>query len=213
MTDTGLREPIRRVTALERADEATAAPGVSAGHQGAGEQFKILDLESESAKWVAGEGIEACRNEDEVGYEPSSRGVEGALERLHVFGARQSRRLGDVPDGAMGPAIVGGPGPRIPRPLVHRDEMDVGLILHERLGAIAVMDVPIGDQNAREPVLLSCVVGREGDISEKAESHGAVANRVMPRRPHRGKAAWVDAAGRKIDAGKNATRSGRRRIP
>ena len=99
----------------------------------------------------------------------------------------------------MGTAIVSGARPRIPRPLVHRDEVDVGLILHERLGAVAVVDVPIGDQNALEPVLLSRVVRGEGDISKEAESHGAVVNSVMPGRPHRGEAARMHAAHGEID--------------
>ena len=48
----------------------------------------------------------------------------------------------------MRAAIVRGAGAGIPGPLVHRHEVDVRLVLDERLRAVAVVHVPVDDQHA-----------------------------------------------------------------
>jgi hypothetical protein len=45
----------------------------------------------------------------------------------------------------MRTAIRGGAGARIPRPLMHRDEVDVALMFDQRLRSVAMMHVPIND--------------------------------------------------------------------
>ena len=51
--------------------------------------------------------------------------------------------------------------------------------LHERLGAISVVDVPVNNQDPLQSVLLPRVVRGDRDIAEEAESHGAVVNGVV----------------------------------
>ena len=113
----------------------------------------------------------------------------------------------------MRSAILGGARSRIPRPLVHRDEVDVGLILHERLGAVAVVHIPIDDQHPVEAVLLPRVVRRAGDASENAETHRAVAQRVMTRRAHRAEAPVIRSGCGEIDSHEDGARRRRRGVP
>src|SRR6476646_11878596 len=131
MADSSRGEPVRGVSALERADDATVTPGLGAGHDRRGERLEILDLEGESAERVAGERIESRRYENELRNEPRGRLVDAALERFEVVRARQAAGLRDVPDRSVGAPILGGAGARVPRPLMHRHEMDVRLVLDQ----------------------------------------------------------------------------------
>jgi hypothetical protein len=74
--------------------------------------------------------------------------------------------------------------------------MDIRLILDERLGAIAVMDIPIKDEDPLQSMPLSRVVRCQRDVTEETEPHRPVAHGVMSRRPHRGKASRVLARDR-----------------
>ena len=78
--------------------------------------------------------------------------------------------------------------------------MNVRLVLNKRLGAVAMVDIPIDDQDPMQAVLVSRIVCGDGNISEEAESHRAIANGVVPGRPHRAEAARMNARYRQIDA-------------
>ncbi len=207
MTHARLSQPIGSVAALERAHYASRAPGVRACDQRASEELEILDLQCESPERITSKGIETRGNENKVGHEASRSVVDGGLERSDVFGTGQARGLGDVPDCTMRSPIVGCAGPWIPRPLMHRDEMDIRLIFDEGLGAVPVMDVPVDNQNSLETMLPSCIVSRERDISEETESHRPVMNGMMTGRSYGGKAARMHAAYGKIHGCQDAARS------
>jgi hypothetical protein len=113
----------------------------------------------------------------------------------------------------MGSAIFGGASSRIPRPLVHRHEVDVGLVLNQRLCSVPVVNIPIDDQDSLEPMLLAGVVGGERDIAKETEPHGAVVDRMVPRRPDSGEAARVNATYRQVDGGQDTSRSGGGGVP
>ena len=54
---------------------------------------------------------------------------EHSPKRIDVFGRGETRAHRDVPHIAMRTSIVGRAGSRIPRPLVHRNEVHVALVL------------------------------------------------------------------------------------
>src|SRR5688572_33177917 len=105
-------------------------------------------------------------------------------ERIDVLLRRKTARHRDVPDAAVRPAVVCGPGPWIPGPLMHGDEMDVGVALHERLRAVAVVNIPVHDEHAVQLVTALRITRRDRDISEQAESHGTIGEGMMSRRSH-----------------------------
>src|SRR5690349_22914089 len=99
-------------------------------------------------------------------------------------------------------------GTGIPRPLMHRHEMDVGLVLDERLSSVAVMDIPIDDENPAESVLFARIVRGDRDVAEQAEPHCSIVDGVVSRRADRRETALVDSAHREIDSRKNAAGPG-----
>jgi hypothetical protein len=84
--------------------------------------------------------------------------------------------------------------PRPPRRLVEGDEPDAGVPFHQRLGAVAVVDIPIHDQDpfATSPLRGPC---RDGHVGQEAEAHGAVCQAVVARGPDRGKGVAVASQG------------------
>src|SRR5262249_31590067 len=109
--------------------------------------------------------------------------------------------------------IVGGTGAGIPRPLMHRYEVDVGLMLDERLRPVSVVHIPIDDQHAFGAMPLPRVVRADGHVAEQTEAHRARAERVMSWRAHRTEAARRTAAERAVDAVQNGAGSRGRGVP
>jgi len=87
----------------------------------------------------------------------------------------------------------------IPWPLVHRDEVDVGLILDQRLSAVAMVDVPVDDEDPLQTVLLARVVCGERDVPKEAESHRSIIDGVVSWRAHGGEAPRMDVGDGEID--------------
>ena len=67
-----------------------------------------------------------------------------------------------------------------------RAEVQYGwIVVEDRLGAVAVVDIPVHHEDASEVVVLSRVPGPDGYIIEETEAHGPIGERVMARRTHR----------------------------
>src|ERR1700738_5219150 len=69
-----LAEPVGLIPPLERADDASPAPLLGARDHLAREPLDVVHLEGEAAERVAGGGVEAGRNHDEVRGESPRRG-------------------------------------------------------------------------------------------------------------------------------------------
>ena len=67
-------------------------------------------------------------------------------------------------------------------------------MLHQRLRAVAVVHVPVDDQNPAQAMLLLGPTCGEGDVVEQAEAHAAADGGVMSRRPHGAKCVFGLAA-------------------
>jgi hypothetical protein len=87
-------------------------------------------------------------------------------------------------------------------------EQDARVVREDVLGAIAVVDVEVGDRDALEPVRFEGMRGCDGDVVEQAEAHRACALGVV--------AGWADGAERgadvatedAVDSGDPGTRGG-----
>src|SRR3954468_10416335 len=112
MSHNCLSESIGRVAALEGADDAAIAPRFRARDDRGRQHLEVFELEGEAAERVAGERVESGRDEDQLWNEAFCRGVDPALERLHVVRARQTSRHWNIPDAAMWAAVFGGAGAR-----------------------------------------------------------------------------------------------------
>ncbi len=91
--------------------------------------------------------------------------------------------------------------------------MDVPLALDQCLSSVAMMHVPVNDQDSLQPVHFPGVVRGNRHVAEQAEAHGAIMNRVVARRANRAEAPPMNASNRQIDAGQHAAHTGGRRKP
>lgn len=171
MTQRRFPEPVHVVTAFQNAHQAASAPAVGAGDERSREALEMLALKRESAQRVARKTVESGRYEDQLRNESPGSSVNRALECIHVSGRRERWRHRNIPDTVVRAVIVGGACSRIPGPLVHRNEVDVGLPLDQRLRAVSVMHVPVNDENPLKTVTRAGIVRGAGDVSEDTESH------------------------------------------
>ena len=208
MTHRAFGQPVRDVTALESAHKAPAAPGIRSRHEGTREPLHVIHLEREAAEGVAREGVESGRDEHEVRGEAGGRGIYAGFERIQIAGRRQARPERDVPNTSVRTSIFGRAGAGIPGPPVHRDEVNVGLHFYERLRSVAVMHVPIDDEDALQSVFRARVMRGARNAPENAEAHRTIAQRVVTGRPNGAKAARVRTGGGAVNGIENASRRG-----
>ena len=79
------------------------------------------------------------------------------------------------------------------------EEHYLGIFIEDVLRAVAVVDIPVGDQDAREAVHLLGVVSGQGDVVEKAETHALARRGVMPGRPNQAEGGMVSPLQHRID--------------
>ena len=87
-----------------------------------------------------------------------------------------------MPSPAPVAGVVGRAGARVQRPLVDGAEEDGGILGEHRLGAVAVVHVPVEHEHARAAVLVERAAGGDGDVVEQAEAHGTPRLRMVARR-------------------------------
>ena len=151
-------------------------------------------LQREPAERIAGHGVESRRHEHEVGRPARGRGHDRRPEVVHVERrgqTRPARHVEDVPD----------------TPLVRharcRDTRDAGAAthsaggigVHQRLGPVAVVHVPIDDEHPGPPGPLR-VPGGDHHIVHQAEPHPLAGQCVMARGSHRGEGVTPSPRGR-----------------
>jgi hypothetical protein len=64
---------------------------------------------------------------------------------------------------------------------------DLGVVFHQSLGAVAVVNIPVEDGYPLNPGLLDGVMGRDRRIGQQAKAHAAIADGMVPRRPSQNK--------------------------
>lgn len=69
------------------------------------------------------------------------------------------------------------------------------------LAAVAVMKVPIDNQDFFQAMFVPGIFGRQGDVIEQAESHGPIGFGMMPRRSGESKAVLNFSSQQGIDQG------------
>ena len=89
------------------------------------------------------------------------------------------------------------------------DEQDRGIGVVDLLGAVAVVDVPVEDRHALEPVGLLRVAGRDRDVVEQAEAHRPIDAGVVAGRAGQGEQAVGPVVGLhrdRVDRGEHRSR-------
>ena len=169
--------------------------------QPAGQVGVVLRLEREAAERIASHGVEARAHQHEVGH-PAGRGRHD--RRPEVVDVARRRAPG--PRGTLNtlptPRSSAIPVPGIPGVLMQRDVAHGRIVLDQRLGAVAVVDIPVDDQHALPAGALGVprrrprrsTPGRTPSPARRAHGGPAAAppRRRARARPARGsRAAWT----------------------
>ncbi len=141
-------------------------------------------------------GVEAGRDQDELGAELGGDRHDQLGERgdvLVVAGARGQRHVDGTATALAGADLAGRARPRVEGVLVRRDVEHAGIVVEAPLRPVAVMHVPIDDQQPLEAVACAQVARADGDVVEQAKAHGPIRLGVVAGRPNE-REAVVDVA-------------------
>ena len=142
------RERRRVVAALQEEGEAAGA-GSELPHD-PGQLGEVAARELELPERIGPVGVEPARNQHPVGSEVLDRAsrhlVEGGAHHVARRAGRE-RHVEREAGSAGTPDLVRAARAGVQRVLVRRDVEDVGVVPEDRLGAVAVMHVPVHDQD------------------------------------------------------------------
>ena len=128
-------------------------------------------------------GVVAGGDEQPRRPEPFGQGDDHVVDGGEVGLPRRMGRKWEVHSEAgpgAGARLIGRPGSRVERPLVERDERDPIVAIEDLLGAVAMVRIPVDDQDSFTP---GGEHGRgDGDIVHQAEPHRVGRGGVMTGR-------------------------------
>jgi hypothetical protein len=158
-------------------------------------------VEAHVRERIARRSIEARADEHEVRRVRVGDGEEHPLERPPID-AIVAPRLERHVHGEAAPVprsvLTQGACARIERELMGRHVEDVGLLPEHLLGAVAVVDVPVQDEDAREAACARVRRG-DGDRVEETEAHRMPRPGVMARGPNERDAATDVRVDHRVD--------------
>src|SRR5689334_23387149 len=130
-------------------------------------------------------GIKAGRNQNPLGLKIFRCGDDDMLKDFHIFligAARGQRNINRIPFSWSGTDFVDRSRTRIKRILMGRDEQHGRIVVKAILSAVAVMYVPIDDEDSLCAVLLFEIRRADRDGIEQAKTHCATKRRSEERR-------------------------------
>jgi hypothetical protein len=141
--------------------------------------------------------------------------VLGQRQELVRVGTRTDREVDREAVPLTAARVVGCAGPGIQRALVDARVEHRWVLVEDRLGPVAVVDVPVEDQRALDPVGRARVRRGDGDVVEEAEAHCSVGLGVVAGRPQpaEGEARRTLVAEQPVDGVDGAPSRVQRRLP
>ena len=172
----GGAEGVEVVAAFEEGEEFSVAELSGPGFEEARQLDEVGVGEGELAEGVVEVGVEAGGDQDEFGFEVVEfRFVAGGefVEDFGVAGAGGEGGVEGVAEAAPGAGFVAAAGAGVEGRLVGGEEEDGVVVVEGVLGAVAVVDVPIDDEDFADAIFFLGVAGGDGDVVEDAESAAA----------------------------------------
>ncbi len=121
-----------------------------------------------------------------------------------VVGTGRQRDVDRVVDALPPPGLGLRAGARIERVLMHAEVQHARVVVEGGLRAVAVMNVPVDNQDLRQIVLLLGVLGADRHIVEDAKAHRPVRHRMVARRTHGTEGVFDLALHHGVDRGQHA---------
>lgn len=197
-----LGEDGRVVAAFEDADEAAVGVGVGDVQDHLGQGDEIFGFETQVADGVEAMGVEAGAEEDELGLDFGGELFEVVAEEGEVFMAWHAEMDGEIEGSAealAGAGFVGVAGAGEEGPAVDGEESDARIFPERGLGTVAVVDVPVDDEDAIEFEDIDGDASGDGDVVEEAEAHGAFHHGVVAWGTHEAEGGVVFASEDSLD--------------
>src|SRR5262245_49570032 len=182
-------ESIQPVAAFQHGHEPRVAEFVGQLHDHASQRGIAFWRDVELAEEIFAHAVEAGADKDEVGFEASDRWHELSFEGLKELRVACSWRHGHIQDLARSrsrPGFLHRAGSRVGAVIMRTEIKDGTIVVEDILRAIAVVIIPINNQNSTDSMLLLKIARSDGDIVEDAKPHAAIRCCVMPRRTYRG---------------------------
>ena len=133
-------------------------------------------------------GVETGRNQDKPGPERADDRRQDMAINRQVLPVGLAIAHGTIDGKSLAPAgarFAQTARSRVKGRLMGRKIKDVFILVEAVLGAVAVMDIEIDDEDLFNAKAEPGPAGGNGDIVEYAETHGPVMQGVMSRRPHK----------------------------
>src|SRR5262249_35156328 len=140
-------------------------------------RYKIIDLQAKGADWVFRVCIKARTNQHQLRSNLFGRLVEGIFEASSILVARRTERNRFVPSKTQPSTcsrFAGRSGTRIKRIAMNRKEHYARVGIENVLGTVAVVHVPIDDEDSIEFVPSDGVLRCNRDVIEQTKAHGLV---------------------------------------
>ena len=182
MREHSFGEALERITAFQNAyDAAVCAVGRDFARED-GQVGKIFVGETELSQRIALSRVKACADENEFRPKRFHGGNELGFESAENLGATAPCGEGAVERGAgtFAPTgLVGVSRSRIPRVLVGAEKENVRVFVKDILSAVAVVNVPIDDEDSADAEVFTRMRCGNGNVVEHAKSHADGRPRVM----------------------------------
>ncbi len=172
------------VAAFESADEPGLGERASDIAHRFGKPSEIFCFQSQRANGIFTVAVEPSADQHQFRHDARGEVFQLSAEERLIIGPRCTERDWHVASEAETVACAGFvavAGSRVKGPTMYGEEPNTGVVVKDRLRAVAVVNVPIDDENTLQAQRETRCSG-QGNIVEQAKPHRALGERVMSRR-------------------------------
>src|SRR5688572_24115709 len=165
--------------------------GGDSAHQVSGCRVQVLRLEEQLAERIVAQTVKAGRDENELGPETLQHSVELALKQVTKVGSgcpRFERHVARRVLTCSFASFAARAGAGIPWVLMKAHEIDGRITVEDVLCPVAVMHIPIDNEDPSEAALLKQPC-RDRHVVDETKAHRARGRGVVTRRARQCKAA------------------------
>jgi hypothetical protein len=196
----------RIVAAFEDADDPAAGVGSCNVADDLRQRSEIFRLKPQRADRICAMAVEAGAQQDELRADTIGQLGHGRFESLDILSTRRAefeRQIELRAERGAFANLTHVAGPWIKGPAMDREESDLFVAPEDLLGAVAVMHIPVDDQNAIESEFVDRQPGADRHVVKQAKAHRRGGTGVVPRRANETKGRRIFPANNPLDGIRN----------